>query len=360
MEQPVTVPLRDVPSADGIDLAVWAHGEGTPLITTPPGPWIDLDQTARVVHAIGAQRYPWHLPGYQVLRYDQRGAGRSTGAANYRLDGQVDDLQTVVHSLTTGPVVLIGYCHSGPAAIAYAHANPDRVALLILWCTYAHAERDYFGAERVQALGQMMQSDWNLFGDAWAREVLGWDFPAAAQMTEVFRQGRVTADDLALAWRELAETNVSDPLPSLRVPAIVCHRRDCVAPSLEVGQRLARSIPGAELAVFPGSASLAFPEHPELIQRVLLAAADHATGGAPHPGPLQQLIDDGFAASALTPRATETLALVAAGLSNLEIADRLVVSRATVKKDLADSFERLGVQNRTQAVTRAREIRLLP
>ena len=286
--------------------------------------------------------------------------GQSTGRPDFRLAAQVADLAAVVESASDRPVVLVGLGHAGPAAIAYAHAHPERVALLALWCTYADVGAEYFHQERVRATFRILPHDSDLFVNTLGREMLGWGFPHARRFVEMFQQGKPSPNKIALAWRQIAASDVTALLPNLRVRTIVLQREDCPAPSLATARRLAAAIPGAELAVFPGRSPIAITDRPDLVQRVMLAAADHATGAASDPGPLQRLIDDGLAATAVTPRETETLLLVAAGLSNQEIADRLVVSRATVKKDLTDSFERLGVQNRTQAVSRARELGLLP
>ena len=61
----------------------------------------------------------------------------------------------------------------------------------------------------------------------------------------------------------------------------------------------------------------------------------------------------------LSPRETQVLALVAQGSSNPEIARELFLSEATVKTHLLHVFEKLGVGDRTRAVTRAMELGLL-
>jgi len=64
-------------------------------------------------------------------------------------------------------------------------------------------------------------------------------------------------------------------------------------------------------------------------------------------------------APTLSPRETQVLALVADGRSNGAIATALFVSEATVKTHLLHVFEKLGVSDRTRAVTRAMELGLL-
>lgn len=73
------------------------------------------------------------------------------------------------------------------------------------------------------------------------------------------------------------------------------------------------------------------PIHPRAA-RSLLTARQHA----------QAPVD-------LTPRETEVLALVHAGLANKQIARRLGISERTVKAHLTSTFARIGVQDRTQA-----------
>ncbi|MEO7123238.1 MAG: response regulator transcription factor [Lacisediminihabitans sp.] len=65
------------------------------------------------------------------------------------------------------------------------------------------------------------------------------------------------------------------------------------------------------------------------------------------------------AAPTLSPRETEVLGLVAQGQSNPVIAKSLFLSEATVKTHLLHVFEKLGVNDRTRAVTRAMELGLL-
>ncbi|MGY1641757.1 LuxR C-terminal-related transcriptional regulator [Geodermatophilus sp. SYSU D00703] len=88
---------------------------------------------------------------------------------------------------------------------------------------------------------------------------------------------------------------------------------------------------------------------PDHLGRVLRAfeTAPAPSGAA---GPLETL----------SPREVEVLRWVAAGRRNQEIADALVVELSTVKKHVTHILQKLGVDNRTAAIARARALGLLP
>jgi LuxR family maltose regulon positive regulatory protein len=62
----------------------------------------------------------------------------------------------------------------------------------------------------------------------------------------------------------------------------------------------------------------------------------------------------------LTEREIELLSLIAEGLSNQEIAQRLFISLPTVKWHTSNIYGKLGVRSRTQAIIRARSLGVLP
>jgi len=62
----------------------------------------------------------------------------------------------------------------------------------------------------------------------------------------------------------------------------------------------------------------------------------------------------------ISKREFEVLELIAEGLSNQEIAEKLFVSLNTVKTHSSHLFAKLDVRRRTEAIRRAKELRLLP
>jgi DNA-binding CsgD family transcriptional regulator len=62
----------------------------------------------------------------------------------------------------------------------------------------------------------------------------------------------------------------------------------------------------------------------------------------------------------ITPRELEILGLIAKGMSNREIAEKLFVSENTVKTHSSRVFDKLGAKRRTQAVQLGKEFGLIP
>jgi len=105
----------------------------------------------------------------------------------------------------------------------------------------------------------------------------------------------------------------------------------------------ADEIRAAVEAVARGEAAL----DPAIQHHVLAAVNSPAEPASPEPP------DD------LTPREVEVLRLIAEGLTNAEIAERLVVSAATVKSHVNHIFAKIGARDRAQAVVYAYETGLV-
>lgn len=61
----------------------------------------------------------------------------------------------------------------------------------------------------------------------------------------------------------------------------------------------------------------------------------------------------------ISQRELEVLQLISQGLSNQEIGERLFISESTIKTHVSNLFVKLDVKRRTQAVTRAKEWRII-
>ncbi|MBO0777349.1 MAG: hypothetical protein J2P37_00865 [Ktedonobacteraceae bacterium] len=103
------------------------------------------------------------------------------------------------------------------------------------------------------------------------------------------------------------------------------------------------------------SEAMALGSMPDSIRKLLAAfeAEKQQSENNSSPPPAQPLLEP------LSERELEVLHLVAAGLSNQEISERLFLALGTVKGHNLKIFGKLGVQRRTEAIARARELGLL-
>lgn len=96
-------------------------------------------------------------------------------------------------------------------------------------------------------------------------------------------------------------------------------------------------------------------------EALLEAVRDAAAGRSVLSPEVQQLLVRRMSAprTALSPRETEILEVLASGATNREAAKRLFISESTVKTHLVHLYEKLGVDSRTAALRVARERRLI-
>lgn len=242
--------VRYARTADGVGIAYWTIGEGPPLVQMPLVPFSHIEMEWRMPEI--RRWYERLARGATVVRYDGRGNGLSQrDVPDLSLEAHLRDLEAVIGALGPGPVTLLGIFHSGPAAIAYAARNPDRVSHLLLWCTYAKGE-DYWKAAQAEGLRALRQADYSLFLRTAAHEIFGWaEDEQAGRFAELMRQAvdPEEADRLIVPTRTV---DVTAELGAIRSPALVLHRRQLRWLDLSLSRDLASRIPGARLVVVDG------------------------------------------------------------------------------------------------------------
>jgi DNA-binding NarL/FixJ family response regulator len=179
----------------------------------------------------------------------------------------------------------------------------------------------------------------------------------ASDGVEAVERARVARPDIVLMDLRMprmegaeATRQILASLPDTRVLVLTTYADDeFLFPALQAGARgyltkdaSAEEIEHAIKAVAAGETHL----DPAVQQRLVAAVLDQPPGtpGEPVSVSSPDLPDE------LTPREAEVLKLIAAGLSNREIADELVVSGATVKTHVNRIFYKTGARDRAQAV----------
>ncbi|MBV9364309.1 MAG: response regulator transcription factor [Solirubrobacterales bacterium] len=180
----------------------------------------------------------------------------------------------------------------------------------------------------------------------------------AADGIEAVEQARAERPDIVLIDLRMprlegaeATRQILDSLPETRVLVLTTYAEDeFLFPALQAGARgyltkdaTAEEIEQAIRALIAGQTYL----DPAVQQRLVTAVLDQdppTPVGEPAPASASNLPDE------LTPREAEVLKLIALGLSNSEIADKLVLSNATVKTHINRIFYKTGARDRAQAV----------
>jgi len=292
-------------TTDGVSIAFWTLGEGTPIVQMPNLPWSHI-------------QLEWQDPGFRryyerlaekrkLVRYDGRGTGLSDrNVADYSVDAHMLDLQAVVEHLGVQRFVLAGSINAAPIAIAYAARHPEAVSQLVLWCPWA-----WQGA-RTQAIRALREGgDWELYTEALAHASLAWSAGEEAHRFAAYMRECATPETARAIYDALARFDVAAVLSQVRSPALILQRRQIAAlPGVEDAKRLASGIPDARLALLEGASLAPWVGDEEAV----LAAIDEFLGdgeeapaarGAPSRelgGPVTILFTDVEGSTALTER----------------------------------------------------------
>jgi len=244
------------------------------------------------------------------------------------------------------------------AAVALLWLRQGALARAAAWAARFTAD---FGLDRAADSGDWFVFEYAILARIWLAE--GRPVEAAALLAQLLdlaeergRWGQVvellSLQALALQAQAEMEAAIAALVRALRLAEPEGYTRLFADEGQPMGELLARTAL-QETAVAPyitrlltafAAPQLAAPPSPAV-------ATELATAVAPH---LAQWL-----AEPLSERETEVLRLVAEGLANREIGERLVISIYTVKKHMENIHGKLYVSSRTQAVARARELGLL-
>ena len=142
-------------------------------------------------------------------------------------------------------------------------------------------------------------------------------------------------------------TNVIDVIdlaPKVGVPTLVLHPRADTRTPFEEGRLIATRIPGARFVPLETRNHVLVEQDPAWSRffgevRAFLGSGERVATSFPE----------------LTAREREVLELLARGLANDDIAERLGITSKTVRNQVSALFDKLGVSSRAQAIVKARE-----
>lgn len=323
---------------DGRRIAYASIGEGPLLVFGAK--WVSHleeewdDARARTFYEELAQ-------SHRVVRYDRLGAGLSerTLPAPPSIDLDTRVLRSVIEACGGEPATVFACsCSSAVTANLAAH-EPNLVRKIVFFGSFV-SRNDLPDATR-RSLVDFVRLNWPLA----AQMLAGLIVPHASgdEIAALSRYKRHACEAAtASAFLELElYSDARELLPRITMPTLVLHRRGDRTVPIARGRELASLLPNARFVALSGDSHLPHVDDQREVHRALAGFLDDA--------PAQDANGD----SPLTDREAEVLRLVAAGLSNREIAGSLVLSEHTVHRHVANILRKLTQSSRAAAAAYA-------
>lgn len=352
--------IRFCTSPDGVRIAFATSGDGPPLVRA----------STYLTHL----EHDWDSPVWRhwltdlgrhftLVRHDQRGCGLSDRDVDeFSMEAWVSDLETVVDTLGLERFPLLGPSQGGAVAIEYAVRHPEKVSHLVLYGAYArgrfHRQPTDSQNEEANAMLELMKVGWGKDNPAF-RQVFTLLFmpegtPEQIRWFNELQRISTSPENAVKMETAFYDIDVREAVAKVETPTLVLHARDDAMVDFEEGRRLAAAIPDAKFVPLQSKNHLLLEDEPawKRFMEEVLDFLSAETNGTHERGDRFGQLD---LVEELTKREREVLELIAQGLDNRQIAQRLFISHKTVRNHVTNIYSKLHVSSRGQAIVRARE-----
>jgi pimeloyl-ACP methyl ester carboxylesterase/DNA-binding CsgD family transcriptional regulator len=344
--------IRFCTAADGVRLAYATSGSGPALL--------------RVSSFINHLEFDWDSPVWRhwhhelsrrntLVRYDARACGLSDREVSViSFDAWVSDLETVADAAGLQRFALLGISQGVSLAIAYAVRHPERVSHLVLYGGYVRGRTKWSAnaqeREEAETMVKLAELGWGkdnaAFRQFFTTQFIPGGTPEQHNWFNELERVSVSPANAARFMRVTNELDVSELAPRVACPTLVLHAHHDARVPFDEGRQVAGLIPGARFVPLDSRNHVLLEGEPAWRHwleevRAFLPAAAAGAGNAVF--------------AHLTARERELVELIAQGCDNAQIAARLTLSEKTVRNHITSIFAKLEVENRAQAIVRARE-----
>ncbi|GAB88185.1 alpha/beta fold hydrolase [Gordonia rhizosphera] len=337
--------VRRVATSSG-DIAYAAVGSGPPLLV---GGWWCSHLTLNWADPLFRAYLGRLAEHFTVVRYDQPGRGASgPGRALTPLDleSEVEMISELVDLLQMERFALLGASSGAAVAAGLAAGIPRRVHRLVLYGAYARGTDIAPEAAR-RAMVDAIAAHWGL-GSRLLADVF---VPGASNIERErfarFQRQSATAEQAARSLTASYALDATEYLAALKVPTTVIHRRNDRAIPFTLGLDVARRVRNSVMVELPGDDHFPWRGDAAAVADATLAGLGHRV--RVHPADLGR--------KAITDREREILELVAEGLTDIQIGERLMLSPHTVHRHVANARAKLGVRSRAAAAAALKDRR---
>ena len=222
----------------------------------------------------------------RLILFDKRGTGLSDRVPVDELptlEERMEDVLAVADAVNSTRPALVGQSEGGNLAVLFASTHPQRTLALVTLGIFAKRvwSPDYpwapRAAERTAEI-EALERDWGIDpGVAKLAPSAAEDATFARRLTAYFRQSASPGAAAAL-MRTNTQIDISDLLPTIRVPTLVIHRTGDLDAKIQEGRWIAARIPGARFLELPGRDHLPWVGDQDA---VLDAVEEFLTGARP-------------------------------------------------------------------------------
>jgi len=274
-------------ATDSAEIFFKTMGTGDPIIVLHGGPGFDHRQFLPFIWELATK--------HQVILFDQRGTGLSSGKADsttINIDSFVADIEAVRQHFGLQKINLLGHSWGGILAMYYGVQHPDRLRSLILCSTTASAKAfDEMRANYMALRSEADQAALNEIGssdafnngnpDAWAKFWRIWFRTYFADPKQVERMDLFFPPNTikncgtvaGLVLRSIGDFDLHNQLTDISCPTLIMHGEADPMPAT-YAQSLHRALPGSKLVLAPGVGHWFFVDGTEIFTDSILGFLD--------------------------------------------------------------------------------------
>ncbi len=250
------------------------------------------------------------------------------------LDGELDAVAAVLAAARVDRAEVVASSLGVPLMVEWAARHPETVSRLVLYGGWVRGADIGTPSVREHVVG-LVAAHWGLGADV-LTDIFAPDASAGTRAAlSGYQRAAASAETATALLRLCYRIDVTASLNRIGAPTLVVHRQDDRAAPLEQARLIASTIAGARLEVLPGSSHLPYAGDSSTLVRLIRTFLGLSADSTPTP-------------PALTSRQEQVAALVAEGLTNREIGQRLGIGERSAEGHLERIRLRLGFRSRAQ------------
>jgi class 3 adenylate cyclase/esterase/lipase len=189
----------------------------------------------------------------RVAVFDKRGTGGSDRVSELPgIELRMDDLRAVMDAAGMEHAAVLGISEGGPLSALFAATYPQRCRALVLYGSFAKFLSWFPTDEAFEQFLGYVEAAWGsgaslpFFAPSYAHD------QATQQWWGRFERLGASPAAITTLMKMNRQIDISDIIPTIRVPTFVIHRTEDVTIDVEGGRYLAKHIPGARYLELPG------------------------------------------------------------------------------------------------------------